>query len=93
MRNAHLGEKRRCLDCSTLFFDLNRTPIVCPKCKTAFTVVEVVRSSRNYPRAQSGAGLIDRVPTPAILLVNEEGEEGQIAPESDKETQETEVPT
>lgn len=45
---AELGEKRRCLTCSAPFFDLNRTPIVCPKCAAVFQVVELVRSSAKY---------------------------------------------
>jgi uncharacterized protein (TIGR02300 family) len=31
-----LGLKRQCANCSTKFFDLNRNPIVCPKCGTVF---------------------------------------------------------
>ncbi len=46
MTKAELGGKRRCLSCNTAFFDLNRTPIVCPKCAEVFHVVETVRSSR-----------------------------------------------
>jgi len=42
---AERGEKRRCLTCNAAFFDLNRAPIVCPKCAELFHVVEPVRSS------------------------------------------------
>ena len=44
MAKAELGEKRRCLSCNTPFFDLARTPILCPKCAAVFKVVEIVRS-------------------------------------------------
>ncbi len=44
MAKAELGEKRRCLSCNTPFFDLGRTPILCPKCAAVFTVIEFVRS-------------------------------------------------
>jgi uncharacterized protein (TIGR02300 family) len=44
MAKAELGAKRRCLTCGALFYDLNRVPIVCPKCAAAFQVVEIVRS-------------------------------------------------
>jgi uncharacterized protein (TIGR02300 family) len=27
-----LGNKHQCQHCSTKFFDLNKTPVVCPKC-------------------------------------------------------------
>jgi uncharacterized protein (TIGR02300 family) len=31
-----LGTKRTCASCGTKFYDLNRTPIVCPKCGEAY---------------------------------------------------------
>jgi uncharacterized protein (TIGR02300 family) len=31
-----LGGKRQCQNCGAKFFDLNRDPIVCPKCGTVF---------------------------------------------------------
>jgi len=31
-----LGAKRQCQACGAKFFDLNRDPIVCPKCGTVF---------------------------------------------------------
>ena len=31
-----LGTKRQCQNCSAKFFDLNKDPIVCPKCATIF---------------------------------------------------------
>lgn len=30
---SHLGTKRHCMHCASSFYDLNRTPVVCPKCK------------------------------------------------------------
>ena len=34
MNNSIKGEKHVCSNCGTLFFDLNKKPIICPKCKT-----------------------------------------------------------
>jgi uncharacterized protein (TIGR02300 family) len=31
-----LGTKRRCTSCDAKFFDLNKDPIVCPKCMAVF---------------------------------------------------------
>jgi len=45
MIKTERGDKRRCLACNTAFFDLNRTPIVCPKCDEVFQVVELVHSA------------------------------------------------
>lgn len=44
MAKAELGTKRRCLSCAASFFDLNRTPVLCPKCGAAFQIVEYPRS-------------------------------------------------
>jgi uncharacterized protein (TIGR02300 family) len=33
---VELGTKRQCQNCGAKFFDLNKDPIVCPKCGTIF---------------------------------------------------------
>lgn len=35
-QNRLLGLKRVCMFCSTKFYDLGKTPIICPKCGEAF---------------------------------------------------------
>lgn len=35
---AKLGLKRTCTDCGAKFYDLNRAPILCPKCGTQFVM-------------------------------------------------------
>ena len=36
MAKPELGTKRQCQNCGAKFFDLNKDPIVCPKCATVF---------------------------------------------------------
>ena len=36
MAKPELGTKRQCQACGAKFFDLNKDPIVCPKCGTLF---------------------------------------------------------
>ena len=36
MSKPELGAKRQCQNCGARFFDLNRDPIICPKCGTVF---------------------------------------------------------
>ena len=36
MAKTELGAKRQCQNCGAKFFDLNKDPIVCPKCGTIF---------------------------------------------------------
>jgi len=47
-----LGTKRLCAGCGAKFYDLNRTPIVCPKCETEFVPVVVAPRTRpDTPKA------------------------------------------
>jgi uncharacterized protein (TIGR02300 family) len=39
-----LGTKRLCSGCGAKFYDLNKTPIVCPKCETVFVPVVAARA-------------------------------------------------
>jgi len=48
-----LGTKRLCGNCGAKFYDLSKTPIVCPKCETVFVVAPV--SSRARPEAARAA--------------------------------------
>ena len=34
MNNSIKGEKHHCSNCGAKFFDLNKKPIICPKCNT-----------------------------------------------------------
>jgi uncharacterized protein (TIGR02300 family) len=39
-----LGLKRRCMTCGAKFYDLNRSPITCPKCGTPFEAAPLTRA-------------------------------------------------
>ena len=47
MAKVELGTKRQCQNCGAKFFDLNKDPIVCPKCGTIFqgTAARVQRAA------------------------------------------------
>ena len=36
MAKPELGTKRQCQNCGTKFYDLQKTPILCPKCSAVF---------------------------------------------------------
>jgi len=44
LAKPELGSKRACLSCGTKFYDLNRNPILCPKCGTPFQAAFVPRA-------------------------------------------------
>ena len=69
MAKPELGNKRQCLSCGAKFFDLNRDPILCPKCGAVFQVAVSVpaRAQRaaaaattdeEEPNAEAGAEVV-----------------------------------
>jgi uncharacterized protein (TIGR02300 family) len=50
-----LGNKRQCQSCGAKFYDLNKDPIVCPKCGTVFQAVAAVTRGRPEPVANRAA--------------------------------------
>jgi uncharacterized protein (TIGR02300 family) len=59
-----LGTKRLCASCGAKFYDLSKTPIVCPKCETVFVVPTVTSRSRPEPAAAVRAP----VPVPEVVV-------------------------
>lgn len=45
MAKPELGSKRQCQNCGAKFFDLNRDPILCPKCGATFQPPALSRSA------------------------------------------------
>ncbi|MCX2724348.1 TIGR02300 family protein [Roseibium salinum] len=46
MAKPELGTKRLCPSCGAKYYDLNRTPITCPKCGTVFEAVMTSRAAK-----------------------------------------------
>ncbi|MCC3245809.1 TIGR02300 family protein [Methylocystis sp. WRRC1] len=44
MAKPELGAKRQCQSCATKFYDLNKDPILCPKCGAVFHVAAISRA-------------------------------------------------
>jgi uncharacterized protein (TIGR02300 family) len=74
-----LGAKRHCESCDAKFFDLNKVPIICPKCGTVFQSV-AVRAHRATKKAKESD---DQEVAPAeievISSVEVEATEGKAA--------------
>jgi hypothetical protein len=47
---ADRGTKRRCAECGAAFYDMGRTPIVCPKCGTTHEPQVLLKSDGRQPR-------------------------------------------
>ena len=65
MAKLELGNKHQCQNCGAKFFDLNKDPIVCPKCGTVFQGV----SARARPAAKAEEEEDTEVATPAGVEV------------------------
>jgi len=75
-----LGTKRLCINCAAKFYDLNKDPIVCPKCDTVF-VIPVVTSRSRPESAAAAAARAAAVPAAAVAAAAVAPEEA-IAPET-----------
>lgn len=63
MSERNLGTKRRCTDCGAPFYDMQRTPITCPKCGAAYTPVELLKS---VPRPARKSRISNAAPAPEV---------------------------
>ena len=55
MAKPELGLKRQCMSCGAKFYDLNKNPIVCPKCGAAFQASAMTRAAPVAARAVPAA--------------------------------------
>jgi uncharacterized protein (TIGR02300 family) len=65
LAKLELGSKHQCQNCGAKFFDLNKDPIVCPKCGTVFQSV----AARARPAAKAEEEEDTEVATPAGVEV------------------------
>ena len=49
MGKIERGIKRICQDCGGLYYDLEKDPIICPKCGAAFDPEAILKSRRTRP--------------------------------------------
>ncbi len=49
MAKAEWGSKRICPSCGARYYDLQREPVICPKCATPFDAEAFLRSRRSRP--------------------------------------------
>ena len=79
------GSKRVCLNCGARFYDMDRTPIVCPACETVFDPTannkpRRTRTTAKAPVVAAAAAKVaaldtDEVETDEIAVTDEDSEE------------------
>ena len=67
MAKPELGTKRLCGSCGAKFYDLSKTPIVCPKCATVF-VIPVVTSRARPPEPAPPPRPVAPVPVAEVVI-------------------------
>ena len=70
MAKAEWGLKRSCQSCGAKFYDMQRSPIVCPKCGATFDPESLLKSRRAKPVP----AVAKPAPEPAEAEVEEEAE-------------------
>lgn len=67
------GLKRICASCATRFYDMNKNPIVCPKCGDEFTGAVRIKTRRTRVKTdESKAGPKTAAPQSEVALEEEE---------------------
>jgi uncharacterized protein (TIGR02300 family) len=61
---AELGTKRTCPSCGSKFYDLLKSPIICPKCGVSFIAAPLLPSKGDVPQA-AVAKPVREAPKPA----------------------------
>ena len=79
MAKPDLGGKRQCQNCGTKFFDLNKDPILCPKCGTVFQIAAMTRGARAAP-ADDDEAEVDTGAEVVPLEDADAAEDGKVAP-------------
>lgn len=77
-----LGIKRTCLACGAKFYDLEKNPVICPKCNKKFAVEDFSKTRRGRKKAIEEEILEDEVELgDEIELLEEEEVEDDVLPE------------
>ena len=66
MVQTNRGSKRQCGQCGASYYDLNRTPVICPKCHA-----EYVAPPQRLPTRSSGRAAA-RAPVPVLVEETED---------------------
>lgn len=95
MAKPELGAKHQCQNCATKFFDLNRDPILCPKCGAVFVPLPIARAPARASAAAAAArdeGEVEQE-TAGVEIVSldeaEAGEKPEPATDDDTEVDDT----
>jgi hypothetical protein len=72
------GRKHRCLGCAAPFYDMEKTPIVCPKCGVTFEPTIGMPTEGRRPRKARAWGAAAAKPQPAAEAEPAEADDGAV---------------
>ena len=75
MARPELGVKRQCMSCGAKFYDLNKDPIICPRCNTVHQPEQILKPRRNRPDDKAAAVVPKPAPEPVDADAVDEAEE------------------
>ncbi|MBP7669931.1 TIGR02300 family protein [Ferrovibrio sp. MS7] len=78
MAKPEWGTKRRCLSCSAAFYDMMKSPILCPKCGTELNPDALVKSRRPAKAEEKAAKAAQKAVPVADDAADPEVEDGDI---------------
>lgn len=85
MNIAHRGTKRRCASCGAPFYDLERDPVVCPKCHSPYVATTRVPVKALRARAVEPVPVVEEEEAAAFeedeVLEHAEEDEDGLPPE------------
>jgi len=89
-----LGAKRQCQNCGAKFFDLNKDPILCPKCGTVFqgAAVRAQRATEKDEEEDEQAPAPADVELVSLDEVEASEEKAVVATDDDIEVEDDEAP-
>ena len=80
MAKPELGSKRQCQNCGAKFFDLNRDPILCPKCGATFQPPVVTRAAARAAAANDEESDLPEAGPEMVALEDADAAEDKAAP-------------
>ncbi|WP_374546426.1 TIGR02300 family protein [Rhodoblastus sp.] len=83
MAKPELGNKRQCQNCGVKFFDLNRDPILCPKCGATFQPPALSRAAARAAVADDEETELPEAGAELVSLEDAEASEDKAAAATD----------
>ena len=85
MNNSIKGEKHHCSNCGAKFFDLNKKPIICPKCNTEVLDKSNINSKPVISDPKTNEPIVDNSATENLKALEEDIDNDELE-ENDDDT-------